>query len=198
MINELLKYGSIDINRLLLLNYRRLNLDEVELVMIMHLIMNAEKGQQVLKLRALSQKMSIGINECGTKMQELLEKGYIVIKVEYDKQGRSVETYDLSPTYEKLEKILTSEKEKEELNFIIEKLEKELGSSLSPHDLSIVLSWKNYSSKEIDEAFIKAKENGVTQVSYINSILKGKERLEKSVDEKRAQEIKDFVKCIKR
>lgn len=198
MLKELLNARSINIYLVLLKEYRRLGLDEVELVILMNLFLDNENGIYVLKFKKLTQRMSISVNECEEKMQGLMNKGFVEIRVEYDKQNRATEYFDLNPTLKMLEKLYSLEAEDEKNQKIISMIEHQLGSALSPNDINVVLSWKNYSYEEIMEAYSKALANGVVSVNYINSILRSQERLGRTVDEAKSKAIKDFVKGIKR
>ncbi len=198
MLKELLNARSINIYLVLLKEYRRLGLDEVELVILMNLFLDNENGIYVLKFKKLTQRMSISVNECEEKMQGLMNKGFVEIRVEYDKQNRATEYFDLNPTLKMLEKIYSLEAEDEKNQKIISMIEHQLGSALSPNDINVVLSWKSYSYEEIMEAYSKALANGVVSVNYINSILRSQERLDRTVDEAKSKAIKDFVKGIKR
>lgn len=198
MLKELLNARSINIYLILLKEYRRLGLDEVELVILMNLFLDNENGIYVLKFKKLTQRMSISVNECEEKMQGLMNKGFVEIRVEYDKQNRATEYFDLNPTLKMLEKIYSLEAEDEKNQKIISMIEHQLGSALSPNDINVVLSWKSYSYEEIMEAYSKALANGVVSVNYINSILRSQERLDRTVDEAKSKAIKDFVKGIKR
>lgn len=198
MLKELLNARSINIYLVLLKEYRRLGLDEVELVILMNLFLDNENGIYVLKFKKLTQRMSISVNECEEKMQGLMNKGFVEIRVEYDKQNRATEYFDLNPTLKMLEKLYSLEAEDEKNQKIISMIEHQLGSALSPNDINVVLSWKSYSYEEIMEAYSKALANGVVSVNYINSILRSQERLGKTVDEAKSKAIKDFVKGIKR
>ena len=198
MLKELLNARSINIYLVLLKEYRRLGLDEVELVILMNLFLDNENGIYVLKFKKLTQRMSISVNECEEKMQGLMNKGFVEIRVEYDKQNRATEYFDLNPTLKMLEKLYSLEAEDEKNQKIISMIEHQLGSALSPNDINVVLSWKSYSYEEIMEAYSKALANGVVSVNYINSILRSQERLGRTVDEAKSKAIKDFVKGIKR
>lgn len=198
MLKELLNARSINIYLILLKEYRRLGLDEVELVILMNLFLDNENGIYVLKFKKLTQRMSISVNECEEKMQGLMNKGFVEIRVEYDKQNRATEYFDLNPTLKMLEKLYSLEAEDEKNQKIISMIEHQLGSALSPNDINVVLSWKSYSYEEIMEAYSKALANGVVSVNYINSILRSQERLDRTVDEAKSKAIKDFVKGIKR
>lgn len=198
MLKELLNARSINIYLILLKEYRRLGLDEVELVILMNLFLDNENGIYVLKFKKLTQRMSISVNECEEKMQGLMNKGFVEIRVEYDKQNRATEYFDLNPTLKMIEKLYSLEAEDEKNQKIISMIEHQLGSALSPNDITVVLSWKSYSYEEIMEAYSKALANGVVSVNYINSILRSQERLGRTVDEAKSKAIKDFVKGIKR
>lgn len=198
MLKELLNAKSINIYLILLKEYRRLGLDEVELVILMNLFLDNENGIYVLKFKKLTQRMSISVNECEEKMQGLMNKGFVEIRVEYDKQNRATEYFDLNPTLKMIEKLYSLEAEDEKNQKIISMIEHQLGSALSPNDINVVLSWKSYSYDEIMEAYSKALANGVVSINYINSILRSQERLGRTVDEAKSKAIKDFVKGIKR
>ncbi len=195
MIKELVKIEAVDINQLLLSNYRKMNIDEIELVILMHLFVSYVKGKQTLKFQALAQKMSIGINECTVKMQNLINKGFVEINIDYDKNGKAVESFDLSPTCERLESFYIEHNDKN--NYIII-LEKEMGTTLSPIDLAMALEFEKYPNDVVVDAIKKAKQQGKLTCSYVSAILNKIENLDNSVDKEKTDMVKKFMSGIKR
>lgn len=198
MINELIKCNSVNIYKLLLENYRKLGLNEVELVVLMNLFLDNEKGVQVLKFQALSQKMSVTVDESTKALQSLIDKGFLSIDIEYDSLQKAIEKYDLKLTCQKLEKLFEIDIESNKMTSIISILEKEKGYPLSSNELVIVTKWNKYSINEIHQAIMKAKEKNINSIKYIDSILSGQERLDRTVDEDKSKSIINLMKDIKR
>lgn len=197
MLRVLLKNNAVDIYRLLLTNYRQLNLDEIELVILMNLFLDCEKGKRVLKFQAISQRMSISIDECSSKLQSLMNRGFIEINVTYDKQNKAVESFDLTPTLKKLEDIFKIDISQEKNKVIVDLLN-ENGVMMSPTDMNIIVSWAKYDVNNVNDAILKAKANNILTVKYIDAIIKGQDRLEPTVSEDTKQKVQEFMRSIKR
>ncbi len=71
-----IKSGNINIPTALLTHYNKMNLNETEMVLIVHLISFFEKGNQFPTHEQLSNRMSI---DCTNSLRRLIQKGFIEI-----------------------------------------------------------------------------------------------------------------------
>ncbi len=103
--NSLLKWlqeGNISIPGVLLSQYKEMNLNEHELVLILHVISYIEHGNKFPTPVELSSRMTISVAECTEMLRKLIQKGFIDIKDSYSADGIRYESYHLDPLWEKL------------------------------------------------------------------------------------------------
>lgn len=162
---ELLK-ENIVVPKILLKNYKKLNITSKELIIIIYFMDNNDfdldkictdlgmKGNEVLKMiDSLSKKDVLRLNKRTTN--NICEE-YIC----------------LDELYNKLALFLINEKEEKSVT-IYDTFEKEFGRTLSPMEYEIIGSYieKNFSEALILEALKEAVYNGVTNLRYIDKIL---------------------------
>ena len=170
---------ALDFRFLLLENYKKLKLNEQELVtifMIDHLI---GQGNPFVNPDILSLKMSLDVASIDKIIASLLTKGYFAYET---KDNRTIATLD------PLKKILfreynlsivkeTKEQEKknikEELENIYASFDKLLGRQLSPVEISKIREWVDYgfSDEQIIDALKEALAKGKKSLRSVDKIL---------------------------
>lgn len=170
---KILQDSPIVIPRILFNNYRRLNMNEEELVVVVLIISLGGKIEYnpdvfVKELKMLKQEV-MGI------ISNLIEKN--ILSIEMVKNGRKMEEYiSLSLLYDKLLNIVleVDEEEKSKIDgSIISVFENELGKLLSPMEVEKIREWvTTYKNEElIIAALSEAVINGVNNLRYIDVIL---------------------------
>ena len=149
-ILKILQDSPIVIPRILFNNYRRLNITEEELVVVMLIISLGGKIEYnpdvfVRELNMLKQEV-MGI------ISNLIEKN--ILSIEMVKNGRKTEEYiSLSLLYDKLLNIVleVSEEDKVKIdNSIFNVFENELGKLLSPMEIEKIREWvATYKNEEL-------------------------------------------------
>ena len=200
-IIRLLKDKPIIIPRILLNNYRLLNINEVELILIT-LIMSL--GDKVIyNPEEFYKETNIGKHEIMKIINDLIEKNLLSLVVEKNNH-KTYEYLSLDLLYEKLFNIIISKEEKEEIsNSVFSTFESELGRTLSPMEYEKIKEWITSGNSEelITCALREAVMNGVGNFSYIDSILnnwrkkgyKNKYDIEKDKNEYRSKSSKKTV-----
>jgi len=169
---NLLQDKPIIVPRILFNNYKRLNITEEELIVIMLIISLGNKIEYnpdifVQELNMEKYKVMEIINNLMSKK---------LLYLEMIKNGRKMEEYiTLSLLYGKLLNIVIETKEEDVKidNSIFSIFENELGRTLSPMEFEQIKEWvMTYKNEElISSALKEAVLNGVSNFRYIDKIL---------------------------
>src|SRR5574344_2929982 len=165
-IIDLVKTNNIVIPNSLLKNYKKLNINEKELIFLSFLM---NRGEKVLfDVENFSKELNWEIIEIMGIVSSLTDKKIITLVVE---KNLTVKEYlSLEELYMKLTNFLiVIEEPKSSLSNIYEVIEKEFGRTLSPIEYETIKGWLD---SNLDEELIKAalKEavlNGVNNLKYI-------------------------------
>ncbi len=170
---ELLKEKPIVIPKNLFINYKKLNLEEEELIILIYLININNKI--IYNPQIFSEELSLDKYKVMDILNNLVSKNIINIKVEKNDKTKSEEYIYLDPLYNKLFNLLIDEKETPEIENtdMFSLFEKELGRTLSPMECEIIKEWlsNNYTEELIKEALKEAIYNNVRNLKYIDRIL---------------------------
>lgn len=171
-ILNLIQDKPIVVPRILFNNYRKLNITEEELIIIMLIITFGNKIEYNPDI--FVEELSIDRHKVMGIISNLMEKK--IISLEVVKNGRKTEEYiSLSLLYDKLLNIVkdVSLNEVKIDNSIFSIFENELGRLLSPMELEQIKEWgTTYKNDELIIAALKeAVLNGVSNFRYIDAIL---------------------------
>ena len=159
---NLIKEKDITFPRLLLLHYKDLKLDDLELIIIIYILnssleFNPKKISEDLKIT----------------LQEVLMKIDSLSNIELKKINNIRQEFiNINSLYNKLSYFVVNEETKEETN-IYDIFEKEFGRTLSPMEYEIINGWLNDGMNEeiVVQALKEATYNGVSNLRYIDKIL---------------------------
>lgn len=165
-ILNMLKDKDISIPKVLLMNYKKLKLNEAELIILIFLINSSEYNPKLI-----SDTMDIKMPLLLEMIALLEEKG--ILKIELKKVNEiQMEVCNLDNLYEKLALLIMENKEDEKKSTIYDVFETELGRTLSPIEYELVSEWLNNNSEEILKLALKeATYNGVSNFRYIDRII---------------------------
>lgn len=165
-ILNMLKDKDISIPKVLLMNYKKLKLNEAELIILIFLINSSEYNPKLI-----SDTMDIKMPLLLEMIALLEEKG--ILKIELKKVNEiQMEVCNLDNLYEKLALLIMENKEDEKKSTIYDIFETELGRTLSPIEYELVSEWLNNNSEEILKLALKeATYNGVSNFRYIDRII---------------------------
>ena len=168
-IRELLQQGDVKFPRLLLLNYKNMELTEIELIILIYLL---NINDLEFNPNLISKDLNINLQEVMINIESLINKN--VIKLESKKIGSiRKEMINLDNLYDKLlYLIINEEKETKEVD-IFTTFESEFGRTLAPMEYEIINSWLDtgYDKELIISALKEAVFNGVFKLNYIDKIL---------------------------
>ena len=164
---ELLKSTNIQISKTLLFNYKKLNITDLEFIVLIYLI-----NEKIYNPKQIGIDLDIPFPEVLEIINSLTEKG--IMKIELAKINNiRTEVINLDALYEKLAfLIIKAEKEVEKPKSLFDTFETELGRTLSPMEYEIINGWLTTCSEEIIILALKeATYNGVSNFRYIDRII---------------------------
>lgn len=172
-ILKILQESPVMVPRILLNNYRKLNITEEELIVIMLIISLGS---------TIEYNPDVFVKELGMDKQEVMSIisrliGKNILSIEIVKNGRKSEEHlSLSLLYDKLLNIVKDVSEEDNIKInssIFNVFEEELGRLLSPMEIEKIKEWVNtYKNDDlIISALNEAVLNGVNNLRYIDAIL---------------------------
>lgn len=168
-ILELLRDGSITVPKIFFTQYKTLEINDREFIVLMYL-MNYNGG---FNPKQIGNELGISFKEILEIINDLCEKGFIEIEVR-DVRNIKEEYISLNKLYEKLAFLVLNQDDKDSKpNNLFSIFEKEFGRTLSPIEYELINAWKeNHFSEELILAALKeAVLNGVSSLRYIDKIL---------------------------
>lgn len=170
-IINILKNNNMFIPRLLLLNYKKLNLSEKDLILIIYLL---NEKDMCFNPNKISTDLNLNLTEVLETIDQLSSNGILKIELRKINQVRE-EFIVLDYLYEKLAYFIINEEqfnEEKETN-IFDTFEQEFGRTLSPMEYEIINGWleAQFNEEIIIAALKEATYNGVSNLRYIDKIL---------------------------
>lgn len=163
---DLIRNEPFYIPNILLKNYRKLNITDSELIVLVYLI-NTDIS---FNPKQIAKDLNFDLSEIMNVITSLTEKG--ILKIDIINKKVREEVINLEELYKKLGFIVINDEIKENSNNIFDIFEKEFGRTLSPMDYEIITDWqKNYNDEIILLALKEAVFNGVNNLRYIDKIL---------------------------
>ena len=164
---NLIKEKDITFPRLLLLHYKDLKLDDLELIIIIYILNSSLEFNP----KKISDDLKITLQEVLMKIDSLSNKD--ILKIELKKINNIRQEFiNINSLYNKLSYFVVNEETKEETN-IYDIFEKEFGRTLSPMEYEIINGWLNDGMNEeiVVQALKEATYNGVSNLRNIDKIL---------------------------
>ena len=167
-LEQIIKNKDVVIPSLLFYNYRKLNMNAEELILLSYLINSGE----FFNPKKISNDLSIPLGELMETLEHMKEIDLVKIELKKVNNVR-VEVINMDGFYNKLLSLLMDEEPKEDKSQIFDIFEKEFGRTLSPIEYEIINAWKdsNISEETILLALREAVYNGVNNLRYIDKIL---------------------------
>lgn len=165
---ELLKSNNYQISKELLFNYKKLNITDTELILLIYL---TNQSSNVYNPKQISNDLGIELNNVLESINSLSEKSIIKIEMKKVNNIRG-EVINLDLLYERLAFSL-QELEPTKETSIYDIFETEFGRTLSPMEFEIINGWvdNGYSEELIVLALKEATYNGVSNLRYIDKII---------------------------
>ena len=165
-IIELLSIRDFNVSKFLLCNYKKINITDSELILLIYLLNTNE-----FYPKKISEDLSINLGNVMESISSLSDKGILEIKTVKQNNIQS-EYIDFSNLYEKLGFIYMNV-QKEEKTSLYDDFEREFARTLSPIEYELINGWKEsgFSDELILAALKEAVFNGVNNFRYIDKIL---------------------------
>ena len=163
---DLIKNEPFYVPNILLKNYRKLNITDSELIVLIYLI-NTDIS---FNPKQIAKDLNFDLNEVMNIITSLTEKN--ILKIDIINKKVREEIINLEELYKKLGFIVVNDEIKEKTNNIFDVFDIVFGRTLSPMDYEIISEWqKNYHDELILLALKEAVFNGVNNLRYIDKIL---------------------------
>lgn len=168
---NILKDRTISISKIILKNYKKLNISDTELIIIMVLMSFGDKV--MYNPEELASVTNADKYEVMSVINKLVEKNIISFEVEkIDK--KTYEYLSLDLFYDKLFNLIIDKPMERKVDVsVFDTFERELGRTLSPMEYEQIKEWVNNGNSDemIAYALREAVLNGVSNFRYIDSIL---------------------------
>ncbi|WAA13733.1 DnaD domain-containing protein [Fervidibacillus halotolerans] len=181
LIVSLMKDGVVTIPSFLFQYYKRIGLSDIECMLILHLQIFLEEGNEFPTHEQLSSRMLLDTDQCSQTLASLIQRGYLAIEKGRSDTGIYYEKYSLDPLWNKLadylllqEKEMERERKEEEEQSIYTIFEQEFGRPLSPIECETIAMWLDedgHSTTIIKTALKEAVLSGKRNFRYIDRIL---------------------------
>lgn len=173
VINNL-KEKPIIIPKVLFQNYKKLNITEEELIILISIINQGDK--MLYDPSYFTDEIDLDKYKAMQLLTDLTEKGIIEIKIENNKSGKKEEYIYLDLLYNKIFNLLIDLQlgSNSTINSdIFTTFETELGRTISPMEVQIIKEWLHDGLTEelIKEALKEAIINNVRNLKYVDRIL---------------------------
>lgn len=167
-LEQIIKNKDVVIPSLLFYNYRKLNMNAEELILLSYLI----NAGEFFNPKKISTELSIPLGELMETLEHLKELDLVKIELKKVNNVRA-EVINMEGFYNKLLNILMDEEPKKDNSQIFDIFEKEFGRTLSPMEYEIINAWRdsNIEEETILLALKEAVYNGVNNLRYIDKIL---------------------------
>ncbi len=174
VVRNALKEKPIIIPKILFKNYKKLNLTEAELIILICLINQGDKI--AYNPNMFTDEIGLDKYKAMQILNDLTEKNMLEIKVENNKYGKKEEYIYLDLLFNKLFNLLLDESHETVItidNNIFSLFEQELGRTISPMEVEIIKEWiqAGISEELIKEALKEAIYNNVRNLKYVDRIL---------------------------
>ncbi|MFJ7667146.1 DnaD domain-containing protein [Lysinibacillus sp. NPDC097195] len=172
---------TIQIPQLFFQFYKELNIEDDEALIVMHLLAFHVEGNDFPTPTDLMNRLTMPSNEITSRLQRLMQKGFLEITRDVDANGKLYEKYSVYPLWERIlhsiemkEQKNTAASLRQEEGEVFRLFEEEMGRLLSPLELEKIGSWLDddkHSPALIKEALKEAVFAGKLSIRYIDRIL---------------------------
>jgi DNA replication protein len=174
-----IKEGAITIPSFLFSNYKSMDLNEQEVMLLLQLQNFLDKGNSFPTPEQMAEVMTFQQSECLFMIQRLIQRGFIEIEEEYSDSIRH-ERYSIEPLYLRMvDSFLQAMNQTENAQAAADNesmytvFEKEFGRPLSPFECETLAMWmeENHQPDIIKAALRESVMSGKLNFRYIDRIL---------------------------
>ena len=204
LLFEWISSGTLSVPNYLLKHYKKIGLDNNDLVTLLQLLSLVENGQRFPDSQLLADRLDITREDAFKAIHQLITKKVLTIETKADEEGKTVDEFSFDLLYDKLSTLLVQTKENEESEKevlasknIYQLFEQEFGRSLSAMEIQTLNMWieeDKYKPELIEMALREAVLNQVYSLKYIDRILLSWEKKNIRTKEQVEKESKRFRK----
>jgi DNA replication protein len=184
-MKSLIKKNIVDFSELVLNNYHKVGLDETDAVILIKLNYLQNRQITFIHPKKLANMLSISPATTAKRLNNLIERKYIVVSLIKNGNGKETESFSLDNLIEMIVKVDFEEKISEgteENNNVVSRLvnvfETEFRKPLSILDIQTITKWlkeDEYTFDEINNALFDASKQRKLTIKYVDKILLSKE-----------------------
>lgn len=161
--------------------YKELNIEDEEALIVIHLLAFHMEGNDFPTPNDLMNRLTMPDNDITSRLQRLMQKGFLEITSDVDVNGKLYEKYSVYPLWERIMQIIEMKEHqksattlRQEEGEVFRLFEEEMGRLLSPLELEKIGFWLDedkHSPALIKEALKEAVFAGKLSIRYIDRIL---------------------------
>jgi DNA replication protein len=161
--------------------YKELNIEDEEALIVIQLLAFHMEGNDFPTPNDLMNRLTMPDNDITSRLQRLMQKGFLEITSDVDANGKLYEKYSVYPLWERIMQIIEMKEHqksattlRQEEGEVFRLFEEEMGRLLSPLELEKIGSWLDedkHSPALIKEALKEAVFAGKLSIRYIDRIL---------------------------
>ncbi len=177
ILKQLIDDGIVDFNKLVLKYYHKFDLNEREAMALLKLFALQQENEKIIRPSQFAKWLRSSSKDAETILSSLIEKGYLVIHLSEDNDGKECETFNidyfLTKVISHIKQLQQSEHEND-LAKIIDFLEDILQKPLKQLDLEMVRNWvleEKYDFDLIKKAANKAMKRKYPSIKTMDKIL---------------------------
>ncbi|SJZ64270.1 DNA replication protein [Pilibacter termitis] len=174
-LTSYLQYGATSISNVLFDEGYKLTLTSDEILFVFYLLREQQDGNFMPDLSEIAKKMSKDDKAVGAILNSLYLKKMLTLSKKKLANGEEMESFDITPLYEKLSVLLeSSKKETLGLKEIKEKFEESFARLLNPFELETIQEWVEVDKFDQEVILLALKEavlHNAKNMSYIERIL---------------------------
>jgi len=184
VIRKMVEEDIIDFDKLLLQNYKKIGLTEIEAFLLIELQRQRKSGETVISPSKLVKKLTIPEDRLFSLLDGLIQKKYLMIRIIKNDSDKETEDFSLDNTINKLIDVYkTSIKQEitggtgsfETLeDEIVDIIETQFQKQLKPLEVELIQRWineDNYSLELIKTAILDAVKANKSSLSYVDGVL---------------------------
>lgn len=198
-VARLIKAKTISFTEELLKNYKKINLNEVETILLIKLSQQLDSHDNVLSINDLIYSMTLKETEISNLVISLVQRGFIEINLD-----NGVESFSIDGTIELLAKAIddnepnTFKDRQDLLSQIVLYIETTYAKPLAPADLMIINNWIDlaYTFEEIKKAILDSLKAKKLHLKYADAILANRSAKEKRETVEYDEEIKNMLEAM--
>lgn len=189
LIQHLLEGGILDFDKLVLSEYKNLNLSDQEAMLLIHLHKEVVSGQTKLNVERLSNQFAITSDQAYIVLDRLLQGGFLTLSIHKNEEGKESETFHVEETAVKMmlsiEKRLSFQMAAESKQYetpeeaVVDFVEQAFQKQLTPIELEIIQKWlseSQYDLLQIKQALYDAVKANKPSLSYMDALLLRKKK----------------------